>query len=254
MSKLLFSYCTPNDYFLGFGFFPGVVFLVDFFADPAAFGFDAAALVGFLSEFLAAAAGFSAFFPAAALDLAAGAALFLAATFLTLALEGGEPREFLLALAFSLDLVEADFLTTAAPSFDLGFLVASVLGLTFLVAFFTSAFSPNLYLLLFFPSSRAFLKIPFSTPFFRAKERYIVALFSSPTSWTSLICFSIAVLEHPVLSLSSLIASIIISEYFGCEGPSFAVAEEALEPTDLAVLAFLTTLPGGSFSKVLSFA
>merc|ERR1712055_502605 len=253
MSKLLFSYCTPYDYFLGFGFFPGVVFLVDFFADPAAFGLAAAALVGFFSDFLAA-TGFSAFFPAAALDLAAGAALFLAATFLTLDLEGGEPREFLLALAFSLDLVEADFLTTAAPSFfDLSF-VASVLDLTFLTVFLTSAFSPNLYLLLFLPSSRAFLKIPFSTPFFKAKERYIVALFSSPTSWTSLICFSIAVLEHPVLSFSSLIASIIISEYFGCEGPSFAVAEEALEPTDLAVLAFLTTLPGGSFSKVLSFA
>merc|ERR1711936_1011852 len=127
----------------------------------------------------------------------------------TFDLEGGEPREFLLALAFSLDLVEADFFTTAAPSFfDLGFL-ASVLDLAFLAVFFTSAFSPNLYLLLFLPSSRAFLKIPFSTPFFRAKERYIAALLSSPTSWTSLICLRIAVLEHPVLSFSSLIASII---------------------------------------------
>merc|ERR1719233_354860 len=95
---------------------------------------------------------------------------------------GGEPREFLLALAFSLDFVEADFLTTAAPSFfDLGFF-ASVLGLTSFNDFLTSAFSPSLYLLLFFPSSRAFLKIPFSTPFFNAKERYIVALFSSPNS------------------------------------------------------------------------
>merc|ERR1719489_513855 len=88
-----------------------------------------------------------------------------------------------------------------------------VLGLTFLVVFFTSAFSPNLNLWLFIPSSRAFLKIPFSTPFFKAKARYMEAFFSSPTSWTPLICFRMAVLEHPVLSLSSFIASMIITEY-----------------------------------------
>merc|ERR1719489_744703 len=101
-----------------------------------------------------------------------------------------------------------------------------VLGLTFLVVFFTLGFLASVLILdfwLFIPSSRAFLKIPFSTPFFKAKARYMEAFFSSPTSWTPLICFRMAVLEHPVLSLSSFIASMIITEYLGCEGPAFTV-------------------------------
>jgi len=60
---------------LGLGFFPGVVFLAGFFADPT-FGLAAAALVSFLSVFLAEVADFlSVFFAAAALDLAAAAVL-----------------------------------------------------------------------------------------------------------------------------------------------------------------------------------
>merc|ERR1719315_714327 len=113
-------------------------------------------------------------------------------------------------------------LTFLVDFFALVFLTP-VLILDFFVDFFTSAFSPNLNLLLFFPSSLAFLKIPFSTPFFKAKARYMEAFFSSPTSWAPLICFRMAVLEHPVLSLSSFIAWMIITEYLGCEGPAFTV-------------------------------
>merc|ERR1719153_1288166 len=118
----------------------------------------------------------------------------------------------MLVLTFSVDFF------ALVVFFALDFL-ASVL----ILDFFTSAFSPNLNLLLFFPSSRAFLKIPFSTPFFKAKARYMEAFFSSPTSWVPLICFRMAVLEHPVLSLSSFIAWMIITEYLGCEGPAFTV-------------------------------
>merc|ERR1719153_408401 len=90
------------------------------------------------------------------------------------------------ALAFLTPVLGLAFLVVF---FTLGFL-ASVLILDFFVDFFTSAFSPNLNLWLFFPSSRAFLKIPFSTPFFKAKARYMEAFFSSPTSWTP--CISIS--------------------------------------------------------------
>merc|ERR1719489_87478 len=133
-----------------------------------------------------------------------------------------------LVLTFLIDFFTLGFLATMLVLtflivfFALDFL-AFVLILDFFVDFFTSAFSPNLNLLLFFPSSRAFLKTPFSTPFFNAKARYMEAFFSSPTSWTPLICFRMAVLEHPVLSLSSFIASMIITEYLGCEGPALTV-------------------------------
>merc|ERR1719153_1261350 len=100
-----------------------------------------------------------------------------------------------LVLTFLVDFFTLVFLT---PVLGLAFLavlftfsfLASVLILDFFVDFFTSAFSPNLNLWLFFPSSRAFLKIPFSTPFFKAKARYMEAFFSSPTSWTP--CISIS--------------------------------------------------------------
>merc|ERR1719153_1598590 len=106
----------------------------------------------------------------------------------------------------------------------LGFLTP-VLVLTFLIDFFTFGFLASMLALTFLVDFFAlvFLTIPFSTPFFNAKARYMEAFFSSPTSWTPLICFRMAILEHPVLSLSSFIASMIITEYFGCEGPALTV-------------------------------
>merc|ERR1719357_978453 len=110
---------------------------------------------------------------------------------------------------------------------------------TFFLGFLTTvALSPNLNLWLFLPSVLDIFNVPSAIPRFNASFRFVVAFFSSPMSYFSLINFKIAVREQPVLDFNSLMESVIISEYLGCKCTFAEVA--FLVFTDLETVGFAT--------------